>query len=243
MRVVPGVVAVLAAATVGVVVRGAVPISGAAPAPPMASGGDRLPDAFSPAAVVSREVPRGSSLIVAPERRSIRVYRRPGARRTRLVRARVFEGQRIPLRFMVLDKRRGWVRVQLADASSRWVRRRDVRLTHTPYKLVVERPRRRLVLLRSGRVVKRFRIAVGAQITPTPRGRYFVTDLIRSRDPFYGPYVLGLSARTREQLGIHGTSVPSSIGQRVSRGCIRVHNGVIRRLARIVPIGTPVVIR
>jgi lipoprotein-anchoring transpeptidase ErfK/SrfK len=116
-------------------------------------------------------------------------------------------------------------------------------MTHTPYKLVVERRRRRLVLMRSGRAVKRVRIAVGAQITPTPSGRYSVTDLIRSRDPFYGPYVLGLSARTREQLGIHGTSDPSSIGRRVSRGCIRVHNGVIRRLARIVPIGTPVVIR
>jgi lipoprotein-anchoring transpeptidase ErfK/SrfK len=29
----------------------------------------------------------------------------------------------------------------------------------------------------------------------------------------------------------------------VSRGCIRVDNDVVKRLARIVPIGTPVIIR
>ncbi len=45
------------------------------------------------------------------------------------------------------------------------------------------------------------------------------------------------------QLGIHGTSEPWSIGRDVSHGCIRVHNGVVRRLARIIPLGTPVVIR
>ena len=239
------VLAVLALGAVGFLLRGARPTSGATSAPQRpAAGREPFSGGFSPAAAQSRRVPPGSSLIVAPKRSSIRAYRtsraEPPARR---VRARVVEGQRVPLRLMVLSKKRGWVRVQLPDASRRWVRRADVVVMHTPYKLVVQRRRHRLVLLRNGRVARRFRIAAGRELTPTPAGRYYVTDLIRSKDPFYGPYVLGLSAGSSEQLGIHGTDDPSSIGRDVSRGCIRVHNGVVKRLARIVPIGTPVVIR
>ena len=167
----------------------------------------------------------------------------------------MLDKQRLPLRFMVVDRRKGWVRIQLPgrpNGSLAWVRRRHVRIAHTGYKLVDERKRHRLLLLRRGRVAKRFRIAVGTAATPTTRGRYYVTDLIRSKDPFYGPYALGLSAHSEVltsyaggngQLGIHGTDDPSSIGRDVSHGCIRVHNGVIKRLARIVPVGTPVVIR
>ena len=240
-----GLAVVLTVGAGGFVLRGVLPSATGA-----SDAAERLPvradaarAAFSTAAVSSRRVPRGSSLIVAAKRRSVRVYARPGAARLTRVRARRFGRRRIPLRFMVLDKRRGWVKVQLRGGASRWVRRHDVVLSHTPYKLVVRRRAHRLVLLRHGRVAKRFRIAVGKQLTPTPAGRYYVTDLIRSTDPFYGPYAFGLSAQTREQVGLHGTSEPWSIGHDVSRGCIRVHNGVIRRLARIVPIGTPVIIK
>jgi hypothetical protein len=40
--------------------------------------------------------------------------------------------------------------------------------------------------------------------------------------------------------GIHGTDVPSSIGQSVSHGCIRVRNEDMETLYRIVGLGTPV---
>ena len=239
-----GLAIVLIVGAAGFVLRGVLPSPDARAtdgALPVKAAG--APAEFSREALMSRAVPRGSSLIVAARRRTIRVYRRPGGRRTGLERARRFGRRRIPLRLMVLDKRRGWVKVQLRGGASRWVRRGDVELTHTPYRLVVDRKRHRLSLLRYGRVAKRFPIAVGAELTPTPAGRYYVTDLIRSTDPFYGPYAFGLSAQTTEQLGIHGTDRPSSIGRDVSRGCIRVHNRVIRRLARIVPLGTPVVIR
>jgi L,D-transpeptidase catalytic domain len=41
---------------------------------------------------------------------------------------------------------------------------------------------------------------------------------------------------------LHGTDVPSSIGQSVSHGCVRLRNEDIETLFRIVPIGTPVYI-
>ncbi|OGE86092.1 MAG: hypothetical protein A3J48_03985 [Candidatus Doudnabacteria bacterium RIFCSPHIGHO2_02_FULL_46_11] len=42
---------------------------------------------------------------------------------------------------------------------------------------------------------------------------------------------------------IHGTDDPSSIGQRSSHGCIRMHNADVEKLYELVPIGTRVVIR
>jgi hypothetical protein len=41
---------------------------------------------------------------------------------------------------------------------------------------------------------------------------------------------------------IHGTNVPSSIGQSVSHGCVRLLNEDIAHLYQIVPVGTPVYI-
>lgn len=41
---------------------------------------------------------------------------------------------------------------------------------------------------------------------------------------------------------IHGTNVPSSIGQSVSHGCVRLLNEDIAHLYEIVPVGTPVYI-
>ncbi len=256
-RMLAGVAVVLAVAAGGLLLRGAVPdVKGARAAlPAFLGGGASAPGRFSSAAAQTRRVPRGHSLIAAAKRRSIRVYRRARGRRPRRLRARVFEGQRIPLRFMVLSRRKGWLRVQLPkrpNRSSGWVRRRDVRLRTTPYRIVIDRGGRRLTLLKRGRPVKRVPVALGTSLTPTPRGRYFVTDLIRSSDPFYGPFALGLSAYSPVltsyaggdgQLGIHGTNQPWSIGRKVSAGCIRVDNRVIRRLARLIPLGTPVVIR
>ncbi|TMK55197.1 MAG: L,D-transpeptidase, partial [Actinobacteria bacterium] len=41
----------------------------------------------------------------------------------------------------------------------------------------------------------------------------------------------------------HGTNAPWLLGESVSHGCVRVRNDTIRRLARVLPLGTPVLIR
>ena len=43
-------------------------------------------------------------------------------------------------------------------------------------------------------------------------------------------------------VGIHGTDAPQLIPGRVSHGCIRLRNPDILRLARLMPVGTPVTI-
>ena len=52
----------------------------------------------------------------------------------------------------------------------------------------------------------------------------------------------GLAGRAASS-GIHGTDRPEILPGRVSHGCIRMRNADIVRLARLMPVGTPVEIR
>ena len=95
---------------------------------------------------------------------------------------------------------------------------------------------------------------MGKVATPTPKGTYYLTELIQPPNPegSYGPYAFGLSAFSDTlktfaggpgQLGLHGTDAPRGLGQGVSHGCIRVTNAVITDLAGRIPLGTPIEIR
>jgi lipoprotein-anchoring transpeptidase ErfK/SrfK len=112
---------------------------------------------------------------------------------------------------------------------------------------------RTLTLKDGGREVLSTPVAIGADETPTPAGRFSITDKLDTQDPdgAYGRYAIGLSGRSEVltefgggdgQIGIHGTNEPGSIGQAVSHGCIRVPNDVMDRLNEILPLGTPVVV-
>jgi hypothetical protein len=131
-------------------------------------------------------------------------------------------------------------RVWLAALELRWTRVRvDVDLT-----------RLRLVVLRGRRALGEFPIAAGMPSTPTPTGLFSVTDRVSFAERgTYGSFALGLSARQRhllsgwqgrDQIAIHGTENPDSIGNRASLGCIRVSEAALRLLRRTVPLGAPV---
>jgi lipoprotein-anchoring transpeptidase ErfK/SrfK len=184
---------------------------------------------------------------------SIKVFRRPGGD-ARTLRARRFEGRRLPLVFLVKQRREGWAHVYLPtrpNLSTGWIRGADVELALTSYRVRVQPASHRLTLFKRGKAVMRTKIAKGRAVSPTPTGRYYVTDLIRPPDPkgFYGPYALGLSAHSPVytsyaggdgQVGLHGTNRPSALGTDVSHGCLRVSNRVITKLAKRLPIGTPI---
>jgi hypothetical protein len=118
--------------------------------------------------------------------------------------------------------------------------------------LVVDRRHLRATLYRAGHRIWRSDIGIGEANTPTPAGHFWVRERLRSTDPSgpYGPWAFGTSAYSRLSdwprggvIGIHGTDQPDLIPGRPSHGCIRVPNVGIRRLARLMPIGTPVWIR
>lgn len=46
----------------------------------------------------------------------------------------------------------------------------------------------------------------------------------------------------REEIAIHGTNAPGSIGRAASYGCIRMHNRDVEDLFQRVSVGTPVVV-
>ena len=149
-----------------------------------------------------------------------------------------------------------WYRVQLAvvpNGTAGWVRAWAVRTYRVRSRIVVDLSERSLRLYRSGTLALQTPVAVGASATPTPRGRYFVNEryeLPDARGPF-GPAALGISAHSNVlqnvwvedgPIGIHGTNEPWSIGRAASHGCIRVANGVMRRLFRLAPAGTPIIV-
>ena len=153
-------------------------------------------------------------------------------------------------------KNKEWVKVRLAklpNNSVGWVRRADVgalRLVRT--RLVVSRANFTATLYKAGKQVFRAPIGVGQSNWPTPRGEYYIRmKLCCYGNAIYGPYAFGLSARSAVLtdwpgggfIGIHGTNAPGLIPGRISRGCIRMRNGDITRLNRLLSTGTPVSVR
>jgi hypothetical protein len=198
----------------------------------------------------------GMSEVVHVRRPRVAVYRSPGAKRPILVLRRV-DARGTPRTFLVRRITRRWVRVYLPtrpNGSQGWVRRRAVRGYTNGYRLVVRLRAHKLFLWRGTKVLATYPVAVGAPHTPTPRGLFYITELLKPYDPngAYGPYSFGLSAHSNVlqtfaggdgRVGLHGTNEPRLIGSSISHGCIRLRNAAVRRLARILPLGTPVLVR
>jgi sortase A len=209
------------------------------------------------AAPVSRRcAPLPAQPAVAVVRSSAIAYRRPGRSvLAHFTRTNVNDARTV---FGVLGARGctdRWYRVQLPvrpNGTSGWVRAKDVRVLSVNKEIVIHVKAMRLELLQSGRVVFRAPIAPGAPDTPTPTGRFYVTERLVPTDPNgpWGPAALGTSAFSpvlknwtqNGPIGIHGTDEPWAIGHAASHGCIRLLNSAMEQLYRLTPAGTPVVI-
>jgi hypothetical protein len=156
------------------------------------------------------------------------------------------------------EKARGatlWARVELPvlpNGTPGWVPRSALGgYEFVPTRLVVDREHLVATLFRNGRAVFRAPIGIGEPQWPTPAGRFYVREKLTSfASPFYGPIAFGTNARSSVLtdwpgggfIGIHGTDEPGLLPGRVSHGCIRLRNADILRLARLMPVGTPVTI-
>jgi hypothetical protein len=115
--------------------------------------------------------------------------------------------------------------------------------------LRVDRGALRATLFRRGERIWTSRIGIGATSTPTPAGRFWVRSRLRNLrgGTVYGPWAFGTAAYSVLSdwpgggvVGIHGTDQPWLLPGRVSHGCVRVPNRAIRRLAQLMPVGTPI---
>ncbi|MEI2664494.1 L,D-transpeptidase family protein [Rossellomorea sp. LJF3] len=109
--------------------------------------------------------------------------------------------------------------------------------TGNPYRIQVSVNNRILRLFKDGSQVKEFPIAVGRILFETPIGEFIIIN--KAPDPG-GPFGTMWMSLSKESYGIHGTNNPASIGNAVSKGCIRMYNKDVEELSNIVPIGTPV---
>jgi L,D-transpeptidase catalytic domain len=149
-----------------------------------------------------------------------------------------------------------WLHVALPlrpNGVTGWVRSQDVQRELVRTRITVDLSEKRVRLYRRGRLLLSSPAAIGSRATPTPVGRYYVNQRLRTSDPRgpFGPGAVGISAFSPVLTGwtqggpiaIHGTNAPWSIGHAVSNGCIRVPNNVLRRLFAEALAGTPVLIR
>src|SRR5438477_5093899 len=187
----------------------------------------------------------------------VRVLARPGGAPLATVGAKTTFGSARVLSVVSRDGR--WLHVATADlASGRdgWIDAGTpgVTLGATRVSIVIRLLARTLELRRDNRVLRRFAIGVGAPSSPTPKGRFAVTDKLRGPafSPVYGCCILALSARQThlpagwtggDRIAIHGTNAPTTIGRALSTGCVHAHDADLRYLLARVPLGTPVAIR
>jgi hypothetical protein len=152
------------------------------------------------------------------------------------------------------DGRHGLVDIPyVARRASGWIALRGLTMAWTRVSVEADLSEHRITVRRGDDVLFRAPAATGAPVSPTPTGRYFVTD----RVPFpsggsLGTFAFGISGiqpnlpagwSGGDQLAIHGTNDPSSIGRSASAGCLRVSERVLARLKRLLRLGTPVVVR
>jgi L,D-transpeptidase-like protein len=201
--------------------------------------------AFRPGATFFAATPRAGAGVVLRDR--------PGGRVVGSLATHTQFGS--PETVGVAVERGNWVGVistHLPNGVLGWVPRQELRLTPVSWSIRVSLSRHLLVLRHGTRIVRSARVAVGASSSPTPTGRYVVTDHI---DPgaertTYGCCILALSGHqphppagwSRNQdwrLAIHGGT---GIGSNVSAGCIHADEATLRLLMRLTPLGTPVTI-
>jgi lipoprotein-anchoring transpeptidase ErfK/SrfK len=158
---------------------------------------------------------------------------------------------RSPRVLAAVSERRGWLEViasELSNGRRGWIPASAATLASDRWKIEASVSRRRVTVFRGGRVVRRFTVAVGSPITPTPTGRFAVTDKIHMLDASpYGCCVLALSGHQPnvgqgwtggDRLAIHATTMPTTIGEAASRGCLRASDPDARWLIDKVDLGT-----
>ncbi len=156
--------------------------------------------------------------------------------------------------FLALGRRGDFIRVLMPlrpNGTVGWVKASDVTLDRMQYRIVIEVDRNMLTVEGNDGVIVSTKVALGTNNTPTPTGLFYVREIVPQANPNggLGPVALGLSGLSEElrtfaggfgRVAIHGTNAPGKLGGDVSHGCVRMDNPNITKLAKLLPLGTPV---
>ncbi|HEX6699539.1 MAG TPA: L,D-transpeptidase, partial [Gaiellaceae bacterium] len=146
-----------------------------------------------------------------------------------------------------------WLAVTTPELGNRtlgWIDARagGLSFARTRLEIEVDLSRTTLVLRSGRRVLRRASVGIGRAGSPTPTGRFAVTDKLdgAAYSPVYSCCILALSGhqtnlpagwRGGSRIAIHG----GALGP-VSAGCLHASESDLHALMRLVPLGTPVVI-
>lgn len=233
------------------------PAQPVAPPPPVPGPAPAVPPAPPPepeAAPVETQPEAKRYLTVRVEGEAVNLRSEPGGPIvTRLGRTTEFGS---PRSFSVVERRGRWLGVvapELGNGEVAWIdaRTSGVEVGATAMSVSIDLSRRVLVVKRGSEVVRRVTIGVGAPGSPTPIGRFSVTDKLSGAGygSYYGCCILALSAKQPnlpagwaggDRIAVHGTDDPWTIGQATSAGCPHASDADLRYLLRVLPLGTPV---
>lgn len=219
----------------------------AAPSPPVAVEPELAPVPANPGRLVVR--PRAGGQVVVRARPRGPVVARLGAQTE-------FGS---PTTLLVSQRRGRWLGVvttHVPNGRLGWVDSRADALatSRTRVRVTIDLSARRLVVRRGDRVLRRMTVGIGRARSPTPVGRFAVTDKLPGAryGSYYGCCILALSAHQPnlpagwtggDRIAVHGTNDPGSIGAASSAGCPRARDADLRYLMRVVPLGAPATVR
>ena len=212
-----------------------------------------------PGRAVAASVPASQALVILTRDHVARTRPSTGAHRLKVVTARrPLSHVRTVLPVLGHTTTRGvrWVHVRLPgrpNSQTGWIPATRTIPAVTGWRLGLDLSARRLSVYHDGALARRYRVVVGKPSTPTPRGAFFVEEVIRTPSgEVGGPYGLATSARSNVfqefgggpgQIGVHGTSgLSGGLGTAVSHGCVRLSPSAITWLARRVSGGVPLTI-
>jgi len=150
-----------------------------------------------------------------------------------------------------------WLRVRLPvrpNGTTGWVPRDTLsELQPVGTWLRVSTKTFRATLIKNGKRVFSAPIGVGQPQWPTPKGQFYIRAKLSGyggAGSFYGPLAFLTSATSPTltdwpgggMVGVHGTSLPGLIPGKISHGCVRMKNADILKLARLMPVGTPLTV-
>lgn len=204
-----------------------------------------------------RTVSKPQAAVLADIPRDLEVTAQPGGRKVIGIMPGGSKFFDEPIKAWILHKTPDgrYGKVTLPYSGSRatgWIPLAGLNLSATSYSVQVDLSKHSVKVMRFDKVIMSFPAATGAADSPTPTGRFFVTDLVDiPPGGSFGSFAFGLSGiqpnlpqgwTGGDQLAIHGTQDPSSIGTSASAGCLRVSERALTKLKRFVDLGTPVTI-
>lgn len=201
------------------------------------------------------EVARRKGRPVAVLTRPVALRATPGGRQLAKVGRRTEFGT--PRVLAALEERGNWLRVlatELPNGRSGWIPSSAAGVVASPWSVTVDLSDRTLAVRKSGKTVRRLTVAVGKPSTPTPTGRFAVTDKLtfKGGSAAYGCCAVALTGRQPhvepgwpggDRLAIHGTRLTGTIGTAASFGCLRARDADVRWLVRRLYLGSTVTIR